>query len=97
MFRLFYRPCFFFRKLPSQIAAWRADGAGFPGFFRVMSKRTRCVSVFAENCFFLRLWGENGGIRGKPILREAFAQLCVQFRGCAWCVRWGIYDHARFL
>ena len=34
---------------------------------------------------------------GKPILRKAAAQLCVQFRGCAWCVRWGIYDHACFL
>ena len=30
-------------------------------------------------------------------LREAFAQLCVQFRGWAWRVRLGLYDHARFL
>ena len=42
------------------------------------------------------LWGETVE-SGKTVLREAAAQLCVQFRGCAWCVRCGIYDRARFL
>ena len=30
-------------------------------------------------------------------MREGVAQLCVQFGGLAWCVRWGVFDHARFL
>ena len=36
---------------------------------------------------------KSGGIT----FARSFRQLCVQFRGCAWCVRWGIYDPARFL
>ena len=46
-------------------------------------------------CF--SLCGARAQNRWRLFLCNAFAELCARFCGRAWCVRRGVFDHARFL
>ena len=57
------------------------------------AEKSRCKTMFL--LLSASVW-RNRRICGGPFLRKALAQLCVRFRGWAWCARFAICDHARF-
>ena len=96
-FSLFYRPCFFVGSFLAKPLRGAPTGPGSRYFQGSKQKNKMLFPFFFQKTASFSVSGARRRNPGVTFLRKAFAQLCVQFRGCAWCVRGVNYDPARFL